>query len=66
MSTQLRESARIYTFPTLKVRASVAEARLSARSASDLELSATAVAASGGSGWYHDAAVEEATPERKR
>jgi len=66
MSTQLRESARIYTFPTLKVRASVAATRLSARSACDLELSDTAITASGGSCWYHDAAIEEATPERKR
>ena len=66
MSTELRESARIYTFPTLKVRAGVSAARLSARSASDLEMTATAIAAAGGSGWYHDAAIEEAPPERKR
>jgi hypothetical protein len=66
MSTQLRESARIYTFPTLKRQADVAAARLSARSGADLEPSAKAIAASGGSGWYHDAAIEEAAPERKR
>jgi hypothetical protein len=65
MSTQLRETARIYTFPTLKVRAGVAAARLSARSALDLELAAMGVPASDGDGWYHDAAIAEAVPQRK-
>ena len=66
MSTQLRETARIYTFPTLKVRDAVAATRLSKRSALDLELAAMAVPASDGDGWYHDAAIQESKPVRER
>ena len=65
MSTELRASARIYTFPT-RVRADTAAARTSATSGADLEPSATVNAAAGGSGWYHDAAIEQAGQQLER
>ena len=65
MSTELRESARIYTFPT-RVRPDAAGARTSATSTADLELSAAPCAAAGGGGWYHDAAIEQAGRQLER
>ena len=65
MSTDIqRESARVYAFP---VRARKSGSCANEQAASVVELAARRLPkVDFGSGWYHEAAIEEAQKEKKR
>ena len=60
-----RESAKIYAFPTRVRRAAVVSLGAQSKPVADLS-SKRLPKTTFGSGWYHDAAIEEARQQPKR
>jgi hypothetical protein len=64
MSDLQRETARIYRFP-ISARIGAVDSRKEIRPVAELDGRRVTKAAIG-SGWYHEAAIEEAERERQR